>query len=82
MCKMMSNRRYESLMGLLYEAIQEKSPSLPKKCPIKKVNKLILSVGSFARISSSLSRIAMKHNMSRARRYPNSSLKINFTFNV
>ncbi len=36
-CKMLSNRRYEPLMGLFYKIVQDLEPTLPKKCPIKKV---------------------------------------------
>lgn len=39
LCKLLSNRRYEPLMGLIYEAVKDNAPSMPKKCPIKKVNK-------------------------------------------
>ncbi len=36
-CKMLSNRRYEPLVGLFYRILQDKEPTLPKKCPLKKV---------------------------------------------
>lgn len=40
LCKMLGNRRYEPVMGFIYQASQENAQSsLPKKCPIKKVNK-------------------------------------------
>lgn len=41
-CKMISGRRHEPVMGIIYEALQEKMSSLPKHCPIKKVCFLIL----------------------------------------
>lgn len=50
-CKVLNNRRYSPLYGLLYGALQEKIPTLPKKCPIKKVtpeqNALLVFVSFF-----------------------------------
>lgn len=37
-CKMLRDRRYEPLVGSVYAAMETKVPSLPKKCPLKKVN--------------------------------------------
>ncbi|KAJ6645471.1 hypothetical protein Bhyg_00677 [Pseudolycoriella hygida] len=35
-CKIFSNRRHDPIVGLFFEILQEKTPTLPKKCPIKK----------------------------------------------
>lgn len=37
-CKMLNNRRHEPFINALYQAVYEKMPTLPKRCPIKKVS--------------------------------------------
>lgn len=38
-CKMLNNRRYQPVLSVLYDGLYEKYPTLPKRCPIKKVCK-------------------------------------------
>lgn len=36
-CRLLNNRRYEPLIGLIYDILSAKEPNLPQRCPIRKV---------------------------------------------
>lgn len=36
-CKLLSIRKYEPVLSVLYDGLYEKFPQLPRKCPIMKV---------------------------------------------